>query len=164
MTTQKFLEEKLKRVRNFYNLYHKKLSEDRIFNSLLIKFLKDFEATQKAFVEVGIDRICAKCGQTTKVCCGLGMELYCEDALLLINLYLGVPFPERRLKDHWCFFLTENGCLLRVRPLLCRNFFCDEIQELLPQEKLIYLQEALGPEAQTLFHLIERVKSICPGI
>ncbi len=164
MTTQKFLEEKLKRVRDFYNRYYEKLCEDKIFNTLLEEYKKNFKATQEAFSKVGVDKICAECGQTKRVCCGLGMELYCEDALLLINLYLDVPFPEKRIKDFWCFFLTEKGCLLQVRPLLCRNFFCDEIQELLPKEKLIYLQEALGPEAETLFKLLERVRTICPGI
>ncbi len=164
MTTQKFLQEKMARVREFFERYRERLAQDQKFNDLLVEYEKNFNATQAAFAQAGIDKICAQCGQTTKVCCGLGMELYCEDTLLVVNLYLGVEFPEKRLKDHWCLFLTEKGCLLRVRPLLCRNYFCEDIQEALPHEELVRLQEALGPEAETLFALLERTRLLCPGL
>ena len=164
MTTQKFLQEKIARVREFFERYRERLAQDQEFNHLLAEYEKNFQATQAAFAQAGIDKICAQCGQTTKVCCGLGMELYCEDALLVVNLYLGVQFPEKRLKDHWCFFLTEKGCLLRVRPLLCRNYFCEDLQEALPHQELVRLQEALGPEAETLFALLERTRLLCPGL
>jgi len=164
MTTQKFLDEKLRRVKDFFYRYQEALARDETLNTLLERYRKAFEDTQAAFVRAGIDRLCAECGKTTKVCCGLGMELYCEDALLVLNLYLGYKFPEKRLKDHWCFFLREDGCSLLVRPLLCRNFFCDELQESLPHEELVRVQEALGPEAEVLFALLERVKVLCPGL
>lgn len=164
MTTQKFLDEKIRRVTDFFERYRQTLAGDQIFNDLLSRYQKAFQETQEAFVQAGIDRLCAECGKTTKVCCGLGMELYCEDALLVVNLYLGYEFPKRRLKNHWCFFLKEDGCSLLVRPLLCRNFFCDELQETLPHEELVRLQEALGPEAEALFALIERTKALCHGL
>ncbi len=164
MTTQKFLDEKIKRVTEFFERYKEALAKDALLNELLERYKEAFRHTQEAYVRVGVDRLCASCGKTQKVCCGLGMELYCEDALLVLNLYQGYQFPERRLQDHWCYFLREDGCSLLIRPLLCRNFFCDEIQEVLPHEDLVYLQEALGPEAEVLFALLERTKALCPGL
>ncbi len=164
MTTQKYLQRKIQRVNEFFFRYQEVLKKDTHLWQLLEQYQKDFQHTQKVYTRVGVDQICAACGRTKKVCCGLGMELYCEDVLLLLNLLLGFRFPEKRLKEHWCFFLKEDGCSLLIRPLLCRNYFCDELQESLSHNDLVSLQEALGPEAESLFALLEYTKTLCPGI
>ena len=160
MTAEDLLARKLEFVSGFFSRHHQRLLENEELSALLKAHEAAFLKAQQAMEETGAASFCARCGREGRSCCGADMELHCDDALLLANLLVGVRFPSRRLYPRGCFFLGEEGCLLRLRPLICRNFICPELSAALGIEKTAFLQEALEEEARALFLVTERLKSL----
>ncbi|OAG27460.1 hypothetical protein [Thermodesulfatator autotrophicus] len=140
--------------------YGRLLKEDLEINSYLEKHQKAFVRVQKIMQKTGAALFCQECGQAALSCCGKGMEFECEEALLLANLVLGVKIPSSRHLAKGCFFLGPNGCVLKVRPLICRNFICPELKDALGLSKIRQIQDAFDEEAFYLFQLLERIKTI----
>ena len=159
MTAEDLLARKLELTLGFFARHRQRLLEDEELSALLKAHEHAFLKAQKAMEETGAASFCARCGREGRSCCGADMELHCDDALLLANLLVGVKFPSRRLYPKGCFFLGEEGCILRLRPLICRNFVCPELSAALGLEKTTLLQEALEEEARALFLVTERLKS-----
>ncbi len=165
MRAEELLQRKLSRVKALYQRYGSFLSRDETLAHLLTRYLEAFEATEEVSRKMGLTSFCARCGQEGwGTCCGEDMEFHCEDVLLLANLLLGVSFPEKRFKARGCFFVGEKGCLLKVRPLICRNFICPELADFLGPQKVKAVQEALGPEAEALFLLCVHLRRLCPEL
>ncbi|NPB08769.1 MAG: hypothetical protein GXO17_00305 [Thermodesulfobacteria bacterium] len=165
MRARDLLARKLERVRALFDLHRARLQQDEDLKDLLSRYLRAFADTEAVAREVGLSDFCARCGREGwGTCCGEDMEFHCEDVLLLANLLLGVEFPTRRHQPKGCYFLGEEGCLLKVRPLICRNFICPELADHLGPENIRKVQQALGPEAETLFLLCLRLKRLCPEI
>ncbi len=160
MKSSDVLAKLLANVAHKWQEYGSILKNDPEIKSLLDKHQKAFGHVQKVMQETGAALFCRDCGISSISCCGEGMELECEEALLLANLLLGVNIPNSRYFSTGCFFLDENGCVLKVRPLICRNFICPELKENLGLLKTRKLQEALDNEAFYLFLLLERIKEI----
>jgi hypothetical protein len=59
---------------------------------------------------------------------------------------------------HLCPFLTEQGCSLRARPVICVNFICQRLSRNITHENLVRLQEVAGEEIAALFTAEEYVK------
>ncbi len=138
-----------------------RLCEDPRLTRLLAELRKALAETERLYRETGAYRLCAECaarGEPT--CCGRDMELHVSRELLLINLFLEARLPQRRAFPAGCFFLTEKGCSLPARPLLCRNFFCPWFRERFPAEKFALLTAAQEPEARTLFLLEDHLRSL----
>lgn len=162
MDSAALLAQKLEHVRKLWLACQAQLKEDVTFQALLQEYLRAFRRTEEIAQEVGLAEYCARCGQRGKgSCCGEDMEFHCEDVLLLANLACGVSLPPERHLPYGCFFLGPQGCLLQVRPLICRNFVCPDAARFLGLEKLRLLQEGMGPEAEALFRLCEYVKGLC---
>jgi Fe-S-cluster containining protein len=80
--------------------------------------------------------------------------------LLFMNLLLNTDLPGQRLYPNRCFFLGHSGCILKIRPVICVNYLCLDLRELLPLEKLISLQHAQGNEIIKSFELEEALKAL----
>jgi hypothetical protein len=134
------------------------LLQDKEIRSQLLQFDENIEATWKEIVSIGILRECSDCAVKEGSCCGKGMENNYDEVLLLINLLLGKTLPSQAYDNNSCYFLGENGCLLRAREVICVNYLCSRIYRNIKKEKLIYLQRIAGQELQTLFMLKEDIK------
>jgi hypothetical protein len=165
MTSSELLDQKLRRILEIWDVYHLRLKRDKLLAHLLRDYLDAFAAAEKVHQETGLSSYCARCGREGRSsCCGEDMEFRCEDVLLLANLLAGVSFPDKRYSPKGCYFLGQEGCLLLVRPLICRNFICPELATHLGKTKLKQIQQALGPEAEALFRLCERLRRLVPEI
>jgi hypothetical protein len=56
--------------------------------------------------------------------------------------------------------LSEKGCSLLARHVICVNFLCHKITSSISPEKIAALREKEGIELNLLFMLQERVKRI----
>jgi hypothetical protein len=120
------------------------------------------EKSKKAFLEKGSFAFCAACAKKGIRCCGEGLEWKLSQEEFFLNLYLFhlenkiFSFPKNSDRD--CLFLGERGCVLKLTPLFCRNFFCRELSEFLGPANLIFLQNSLEEEVTLTFELCEYLK------
>jgi hypothetical protein len=110
-------------------------------------------------LELGIVETCKHCDeQEGGSCCGAGLENKFDTFLLLINLLLGVSLPEGHRRPDSCYLLTDKGCTLKVRLVLCVDFLCLKILNILSRGDLIKLQQVSGDELTTGFMLYDAIK------
>jgi len=117
-------------------------------------------------VDLEVVAACAYCDEEKgKSCCaqGRGLEEKFDSYLLLMNLLLGVPLPERPARPDGCYFLTWTGCCLKVRLFLCVDFLCPAILDRVSHEELVRLQTASGNELTTGFLVYDALKRIIKG-
>jgi len=160
VTSEEILAQKLALTRKLWQKHRERLQQDDRLRELLSLHQRAFQHAQEVMRQTGAEAFCARCGREGTSCCGEDMELHCDDMLLLANLLCGVSLPSKRTFPKGCFFLGEEGCLLRIRPLICRNFICPELAEFLGPEETRRLQESLEEEALALFLLGERIRSL----
>lgn len=134
------------------------LLQDNEIRSRLPHLDQNIEATWKEMVSIGIVRECRDCAIKEGSCCGSGMENSYDEVLLLINLLLGRTLPSQAYDTTSCYFLGENGCLLRAREVICVNYLCQRISRNIQKEKLIHLQKIAGDELNSLFMLEQHIK------
>jgi hypothetical protein len=135
------------------------LSEDERFKSLLESLRQSIKATHKEMVAVRMVNECADCAVTDEgTCCTKRTHLKYDKILLLINLLLGTSLPRRAELPGTCHFLTEQGCSLTARHVICVNFLCRRLREKIEHWKLVRVQEVAGEELTTLFMLEEYLK------
>jgi hypothetical protein len=134
------------------------LLQDNEIRSRLLHLDQNIEATWKEMVSIGIVRECRDCAVKEGSCCGTGMENGYDEVLLLINLLLGRTLPSQAYDTTSCYFLGENGCLLRAREVICVNYLCQRISRSIQKEKLIHLQKIAGDELNSLFMLEQHIK------
>jgi len=133
--------------------------QDREISTLLGWLDLHIEATQRAMLGARIVKECADCAMNGEgACCGVHAGDKCGSVLLLINLLLGRTLPSAPANAHLCHFLTEHGCALRARHVICVNFFCQKLRDILPHNLLCNVQEIAGREIDTLFALEECIK------
>jgi len=160
VTVEEIISQKLALVRKIWQKHQKRLQQDPKVQELLFQHQKAFQHAQAVMRLTGAEAFCARCGRDGISCCGADMELHCDDALLVANLLCEVELPSQRAFPKGCFFLGEEGCILKVRPLICRNFICPELAAFLGPEKTRILQESLEGEARALFLLGEKIRSL----
>jgi len=139
------------------------LLQDKEIRDQLLQLNQNIEATWKEMVSIGIVRECRDCAIKEGSCCGSGMENSYDEVLLLINLLLGRTLPSQAYDTTSCYFLGENGCLLRAREVICVNYLCQRISRNIEKEKLIQLQKIAGNELKSLFLLDEYIKKRLRG-
>ena len=117
------------------------------------------EATQNAMVRTGIGKECADCaGEGEGTCCGVRTGYKYGGILLLINLLLGKTLPTEPADINLCHFLTKQGCSLRARHVICVNFVCQRLRDVIPHTVLCNVQAIAAREIDTLFVLEECIK------
>lgn len=134
------------------------LLQGKEIRSRLLQLDENIEATWKEMVSIGVVRECSDCAVKEGSCCGAGMENSYSEVLLLINLLLGKSLPGQAYDTNSCYFLGENGCLLRAREVICVNYLCGRIYRAIEKERLVHLQRIAGKELKTLFMLEEDIK------
>jgi hypothetical protein len=140
-------------------IFGRSLMEDEKLKSLLSRLDQDIEATQRGMLSTGVMMECADCAVNGEgTCCGKHTGHKCDGVLLLINLLLGRSLPARPYYHDLCYFLTEEGCSLRARHIICVNYVCRRLRKNIPHNILIRLQEIAGPEMDTLFIVEEHIK------
>ncbi len=129
---------------------------------ILLNWLKDaIHASRREMAQTGIIEFCRLCEQEEGgSCCGIGLEKKYTGVLLLINLLLGHPIPDRRENPSSCFFLGNEGCGLLSRQVICINYLCKKITDQIELHKIAPLRDMEGIELDLLFHLIERIKKV----
>ena len=132
---------------------------DREVRELLAGLDLQIGATQRAMVRTGIVRECADCAVNGGgTCCGVRTGHKCGNILLLVNLLLGRILPLEQADVHLCHFLTKQGCALRARHVICVNFVCRRLTDVLSHDSLCDVQRIAGGEIDTLFTLEECIK------
>jgi hypothetical protein len=159
ISSNKLIREKISEAQDLFAIWGGSLRKDPQIIFLLNSLDKKIAASGKAMDACGISSACMCCDQEDgETCCGAGIENKYTSRLLLINLLFGNALPENRLRSNSCFFLSENGCSLKVRLVLCVNYLCLKIQRLLPAKELTSLQQTTGEEMDEGFILEEAVK------
>ncbi|MCJ7594054.1 MAG: hypothetical protein MUO52_04685 [Desulfobacterales bacterium] len=155
------IEEKIAWAEACCRRFGDQLLRDEGVYPLLNELWAAIEASRNKMSETGIVETCKDCEEREGgSCCGAGLENKYSGTLLLINLFLGVSLPERAYDGSSCFFLTQNGCALMARHVICVNYLCKKAGERVHPRDIAALREFEGVELQLLFHLNERIKRV----
>jgi hypothetical protein len=155
------IEEKIDWAEHCYESFSGPLIQDKSIADDLTKIEDAIQASSKERGAAGVLDICRDCEKNGGgSCCGAGLENKYDGWLLLINLLLEVRLPKKRHHKESCFFLGENGCLLKARHVICVNYLCKKIADRINPQKLKALREKEGIELDILFRLNERLKKV----
>lgn len=117
--------------------------------------------SREKMIKSGIVNECMECSlKRAETCCTYRTGFKCDATLLLINLLMNVPLPEFPSYPELCYFLTEKGCCLKARPVICINYTCSILREKIPFEKLLKVQEITGEEMDLVFKIENYIKHI----
>jgi hypothetical protein len=153
------IQDKIELAQNLYLLWKDALRKQSHINNLLADLERCIRLSRESMLEFQIIEICKRCDEEEGgSCCGAGMENKFDTFLLLVNLLLGVTLPEHHLRTDSCYLLTDKGCMLKVRLVLCVDFLCDKILNALSVEQLLGLQKISGEELKTGFRLYDAIK------
>lgn len=155
------IEEKIGWAEYCYKNFSGPLIQDKPIFDYLTRIEDAIHASHKEMGETGILDICRDCEKNAGgSCCGAGLENKYDGWLLLINLLLDVKLPKKRHDKESCFFLGQEGCLLKARHVICVNYLCKKIADQIDPHKLNALREKEGIELDILFLLNERLKIV----
>ena len=153
------IEDKIKTARHMYDSWSQQLKSEPHIHQLIEKLEGCLENSRAAMLELGIVETCKHCDEEEGgSCCGAGLENKFDTFLLLMNLLLGVFLPERHHRPDNCYLLSDKGCVLRARLVLCVDFLCPKILSVLSQDELVRLQNISGDELLTGFKLYDAIK------
>ncbi|MDY6974251.1 MAG: hypothetical protein SV775_18335 [Thermodesulfobacteriota bacterium] len=137
------------------------LVRDRAVTGSLLNLRSAIHASHEEMKDVGIASLCKECEQKEGgSCCGAGIENKYDGWLLLINLLLDARLPSERHNSKSCYFLSESGCCLQARHVICVNYICTKITDRISPPKINSLREKEGRELNILFILLERTKEV----
>lgn len=153
------IQDKVELAQNLYTLWGDALPKLTHISILLADLKRCIRVSREAMLDFGIIEICKHCDEEEGgSCCGAGMENKFDTFLLLVNLLLGVSLPEHHLRTDSCYLLTEKGCILKARLVLCIDFLCDKIVNTLSLEEHLGLQRISGEELVAAFRLYDGIK------
>lgn len=159
------IEDKIKMARHMYDSWSEQLKREPHIYELIEKLEGCLENSREAMLELGIVETCTHCDEEEGgSCCGAGLENKFDTFLLLINLLLGVSLPEGHRRPDSCYLLTDKGCTLKVRLVLCVDYLCPKILSALSHDKVIRLQNISGDELLTGFKLYDAIKRFMRNI
>jgi hypothetical protein len=153
------IQDKIKLAQDIYTSWGDALRRQSHINKLLADLERCLRVSRASMLELRIIEICKRCDEEEGgSCCGTGMENKIDVFLLLVNLLLGGSLPEHHLRTGNCYLLSDSGCILKVRLVLCVDFLCDKILTALNSEELLSLQKISGEELVTGFRLYDAIK------
>jgi hypothetical protein len=153
------IQDKIKLAQDLYTSWGDALRKQSHIHKLLADLERSLRVSRASMLEFRIIEICKRCDEEEGgSCCGSGMENKIDVFLLLMNLLLGVSLPEHHLRTGSCYLLSDRGCVLKVRLVLCVDFLCDKILIALKGEELLSLQKISGKELVTGFRLYDAIK------
>ena len=155
------IDEKIAWARHYYKEFGDNLLKEKRLVDLLAHLKTAVVASRKEMAMTGIVEVCRRCEQEEGgSCCGAGLENRYDGWLLLINLLLGVKLPKTKQQTGSCFLLGKNGCLLMARHVICINYLCKKITDLIDPRTIMELREKESEEVNTLFMLHESIKTV----
>ena len=155
------IEEKIAWARQCYQEFGDDLLKEKKLGNLLAHLKTAVVASRREMALTGIVEICRRCDEEEGgSCCGAGLENKYDGRLLLINLLLGVKLPNTRQQADSCFLLGKNGCLLTARHIICINYLCKKITDLIDPRTIMEMRKKEGEEVNTLFMLHESIKTV----
>jgi len=155
------IEEKIAWAQQCYQEFGDDLLKEKKLVDLLANLKAAVVTSRREMALTGIVEICRRCDQEEGgSCCGAGLENRYDGWLLLINLLLGVKLPKTRQQTNSCFLLGKNGCLLMARHVICINYLCKKITDLIDPHTIMDLREKESEEVNTLFMLHENIKTV----
>jgi hypothetical protein len=153
------IQDKIKLAQNLYVSWQETLRRQFHINNLLRDLERCIKNSREAMMDFRIIEICKCCDEKEGgSCCGAGMENKFDTYLLLVNLLLGVSLPEYHVRTDCCYLLTDKGCILNMRLVLCIDFLCDKILNALSGEEQLRLQRISGEELVVGFRLYDAIK------
>jgi len=155
------IEEKIAWAQSCYQEF----GDDLLKENRLVDLMGDLKtavvASRREMALTGIVEVCRRCElEEGGSCCGAGLENRYDGWLLLINLLLGVKLPKTRQQTNSCFLLGKSGCLLMARHVICINYLCKKITDLIDPQTITELREKESEEVNTLFTLHENIKTV----
>jgi len=158
------VEQKILWARDILDRRERDLLDDEQVSRPISLLRQAIRRSRQAMSEAGISDLCRTCEiEEGGSCCGAGIEKHFRPTLLLLNLLMGAPIPQTRHDPLSCFFLSDKGCGLLARHVLCVNFLCNKITSLVSPEKIAALREMEGIELHLVFVLLERIKTKLAG-
>ena len=155
------IQEKIDHAHKLHKSWGKRLGSEPKIAELCAAIEKRSTETRQVMNDLGVVAICRDCEENHGgSCCGAGIENKYNDVLLLVNLLLGATLPQSRQKERSCYFLGDQGCLLKARHALCINYLCFRVEKKLSRDDLIHLQHVGGDEIEALFILFEEIKKM----
>ena len=153
------IKDKIRMAHGLYDLWGENLRREPHIVDLLGQLEDCLDNSREAMLELGIVETCKQCDEEEGgSCCGAGLENKFDSLLLLMNLLLGVSMPERHHRPDSCYLLSDKGCVLKVRLVLCVDYLCPKIMSALSHDKVIRLQSISGDELLTGFRLYDALK------
>jgi len=153
------IQDKIRLAQRLHHQWGNVLTNEPHIRDLLIELENCLRNSRQAMLDFGIVEACTRCDEEEGgSCCGVALENKFDTYLLLINLLLGVTLPEHHLRPGNCYLLTDTGCLLKSRLVLCVDFLCEKITNGLSRDELLRLQNISGSELLTGFRLYDAVK------
>ena len=153
------IEQKIESAQHLHATWGDKLRRDPSIRDLLVKLEGNIEKSRQAMLSLGIFEACRRCDEEEGgSCCGAGLENKFDSFLLLMNLLVGVSLPQCHSRPDSCYLLAARGCMLKVRLVLCVDFLCPKILDVLTRDELLRLQLISGDELVTGFILYDEIK------
>ncbi|QER41412.1 hypothetical protein F1847_01150 [Thermodesulfobacterium sp. TA1] len=147
----------------YYNENKDLLKKDPFIQRKIPLLKEAIDKTRKAFVEKGSFAFCKACALSGEKCCKAGLEWKLSPAEFFLNLLLSeiynLPFDFNTNREEDCLFLGEQGCVLILTPIFCRNFFCDKLAKHLGHQDLTYIQQTMEEEATIGFILADYINT-----
>jgi hypothetical protein len=157
--TGQTISEKIAAAHRLYLRWGEQLKNDPAISARLAELSQRVEASSALSLRSGVVEQCRICEEEEGgSCCGQGIENRYSPELLLLNLLLDLKLPEAAKSSKSCFFLGEQGCVLKAREILCINYLCFKLKETIRPEMLLEIQEVNGAEMDLVFALHERIK------
>ena len=154
------IDEKITIAKDLHGRWGEAIRADSGISAQLRELSVRVEASSNFCLLSGVARACRLCDREEGgSCCGAGIEDRYTPELLLINLCLESPCPNRGIRQIVAIFWGERGCVLPAREILCVNYLCLRLQKTIAPEKLFQLQEANGLEMEFLFMLHNRIRN-----
>jgi hypothetical protein len=155
------IQDKISWAERRFGEYKNRLLGDPVVARLLERVRAAVSAADEIRAAAGVERMCADCEiREGGSCCGVGLEDKYDARLLLINLLLGVDLPHRREDSYSCWFLSEGGCRLKARHVICVNYICEKIEKGVEAGRMREIREKEGAELAGIFRLHQRVTEL----
>lgn len=155
------IEDKISWAKSCFKKKKSVFFSDRKTRELLDQLKKAITASRREMKDVGLVEECRKCEEKEGgACCGAGIENRYSGILLLINLLLETDLPQQPYETNSCYFLSDRGCSLAARQVICVNYICNKVSNKISPQKLASLRDKEGEELDLLFLLNERIKMV----
>ncbi len=136
------IEKEIRIAETIFGAHQKDLCSHPVLINQLERYRTSIDRTTLVMKEIGMVNGCAECAQRTGSCCFREVEEGYDHVMLLVNLLMGIPLPQKREISGNCYFLGKRGCKLMARDSFCINYICTD------------LKRALGPSTVSDFSAI----------